>query len=122
METTTTTETGLADVKVRLNAIGSGVVEINGEDVAKRITALTIQAEPRRPVQVAVYHSGALVDFEGSGIIHVTPTSDLSLLQDFLGNVDAAQVEEEALKRLSWGQEGSTTDVILQVLREMAAG
>lgn len=110
----------LASIKVELKANGTGLVEVNGEDISDRIRGLALQVVPGQTPVMTVHQLASASRFEGQGIVQVQ--SDPQVVADsilrFLEAMDPEELERVSLERQSWGD--SAIESMLAVMKEWA--
>lgn len=98
---------------------GTGPIEVGGEDLSGAVTGFQLTARAHGGPPQLVLSMVAEGTIEGAAEVTVTRGADLA---DFFSNIDAEQLEAEALGRLEGFDDPRATQAILDVLREWAAG
>lgn len=92
-------------------------VEIDGEDVTDKVTAVQLQVVANEPAQV-ILHARPDVCFDGDAIVTKPVAADideLALIRDFLEHLDPEAVEADALANMEFGG-GNIVAAVLETL------
>lgn len=102
--------------RLKLNAAGGGLIEVNGVDMSGVVGGLALDARPRAVTRLVLELVGRDVELEGLGEVCVVRRhEDLAALLD---DIDPDELEREALRRLGSFEDRSATAVMLDVLRD----
>ena len=102
------------DITLTENGKHSKVI-FDDEDVSNKIDAVSIQSAVGEVTIVTARHVVGAGRVKGEGIIVVLPGEQAATLIEAL---DAAEIEQEALKRLEWGDGATLTANVLRVILE----
>ena len=109
-----------ASFRIQALPVG-GEVLINGEDVTDRAAGVNIRIGQTEPTVLTLHMIGDGI-IEGEGIVHIQdePADPAQLVADFLGQISADQLEQDAL--MAHQADESLTATMLRVLASYATG
>ena len=110
----------LAEFRVNVSATGRGAVEVNGEDVSGRVSAVEFASRVGQPPLLRLFMV-AEGEISGRGVVQVVPDGQPAGtdVAAFLADIDPDLLEKEVLRRCGWGND-NTMEVALAVLQEWA--
>lgn len=108
-----------AQFKVTADAVGHGTVEINGEDVSKRVAGVAVVVEVGQPTVVTLRLVPSAGELSGEGIVRVVDEGDSVL--SFLEDIDVGELERATLEGLGPGS-GTPVAEALEHLKRWARG
>lgn len=113
---------GLLSFSVDVDANGTARVLLDGQDVSDRIAGVNVAARPGQPPVLTLLHAGE-GPIEGEGIVRVVEEGldQREAVLAFLSNLDAAEVDRQALEKMQWGSK-SLTATVIEVLKEAVGG
>lgn len=113
---------GLLRFSLHVDANGSTQVLLDGADISGRVAGISFASRPGQPPVLTLLHSGE-GEIAGEGIVRVVEEGidQRQAVLDFLGNLDAAEVDRQALAKMEWGSK-SLTAAIIDVLKEAVGG
>ena len=94
---------------------GKGKVVLDGQDISGYVMAVGVFSSVTDPPLVRLEVRPSELKLSGEGLITVGTPVDLD---EVLATFDAAEIEENALERLGWGDGGNMTAKVIEVLRE----
>lgn len=111
-----------ANFEIEFGPVGLHRVSVNGQDLTSEVHGAQLQQRTGQAASLVLELSG-VGEVKGEGVVYLKPaTAERSSMTDFLRTVDAKQLEERALDRLSWDEQGTLSSVILQILLEDCGG
>lgn len=115
-------------LKVRVDAIGHGTVDVNGEDLTTVTAGVDISSRGGEVTQAVIHLlPGAEIDFDGEAQVTVVQSyaeADPAAISEWISRVDPKALEEAALNRLDLrnDQAHGLTQALLTQLTEWARG
>lgn len=104
--------------RLKISATGHGLVEVAGLDLSGKVSAVAFDAKPNAVSKLTLQLLG---DSELEGLAQVTVVRAGPPIAALLAEIDSAELEAEALRRLEGFDGRSVTEVMLGVLAEWLA-
>lgn len=112
----------LAEFSVDTTDPGHPLVSVNGEDISARVRQVAVNA-PAGVIPTVLIEVSAGARIEGTGVVQIDSGADpSSVVLDWLGNLDADELERVALESMGGFGTGSTGEAFVAVLKGWVGG
>ena len=104
----------LSHLEVDYSIESAPTVKVNGEEITEHLTGIEFQMGVGRPPAVILYQTPGKAKLEGDAYIYVQSRIDGKVLDD----LNAAEIEHEALSRQGWGVDKTIVELVIDVIKE----